>query len=97
MLYVRGTDPPLDGVVQKVHVEDDGPPYYTVLIAVTGREKNTDHAHLRRKGQAVRLRPLSVVFLFMSFFGTPFCRCGLSDMLYRVSNMLYWFLCFSPP
>eukprot|EP00904_Undaria_pinnatifida_P001696 jgi/Undpi1/11527/HiC_scaffold_30.g13824.m1 len=52
VLYVRGTDPPLDGVVQKVHVEDDGPPYYTVLIAVTGREKNTDHAHLRRKGQA---------------------------------------------
>ncbi|CAN0015387.1 unnamed protein product, partial [Laminaria digitata] len=49
VLYVRGTDPPLDGVVQKVHVEDDGPPYYTVLIAVTGREKNTDHAHLRRK------------------------------------------------
>lgn len=53
MLYVRGSDPPLDGVVQKVHLEDH-PPYYTVLIAVTGREKNTDAAHLRRKGQEVR-------------------------------------------
>lgn len=54
ILYVRGNDPPLDGVVQKVHLEDETP-YYTVLINVTGREKNTDHLHLRHKGAKVRM------------------------------------------
>lgn len=53
MLYIRGSNPPLDGVVRKVHLEDDTP-YYTVLINVTGREKNTDHLHLRHKGAKVR-------------------------------------------
>lgn len=38
--------------MQKVHLEDETP-YYTVLIAVTGREKNTDRAHLRHKGAQV--------------------------------------------
>lgn len=52
ILYIRGSDPPLDGVVQKVHLEDETP-YYTVLINVTGREKNTDSAHLRHKGALV--------------------------------------------
>lgn len=55
VFYVRGSDPPLDGVVQKVHLEDEVP-YYTVLIAVTGREKNTDRQHLRHKGAKVPTR-----------------------------------------
>ncbi|CAN0462952.1 unnamed protein product, partial [Hapterophycus canaliculatus] len=52
VLYVRGSDPPLDGVVRHVHMDDEVP-YYTVLIAVTGREKNTSHTHLRHKGAKV--------------------------------------------
>lgn len=61
MLYIRGSDPPLDGVIRKVHPEAGDPPYYTVLIAVTGNEKNTDHSHLRHRGKEVRPRVKSSV------------------------------------
>eukprot|EP00752_Nemacystus_decipiens_P011255 g10003.t1 len=54
ILYVRGKNPPQDGVVQKVHLEDEMP--YTVHINVTGREKTTDHAHLRHKGPKIGLQ-----------------------------------------
>lgn len=53
MLYIHGSDPPLDGVIRKVHIEDSEP-YYSVLIAVTGQEKNTVRSHLRHKGDVVR-------------------------------------------
>lgn len=55
MFYVRGSDPPLDGIVQHVDREFD-PPSFTVLIKVTGREKNTDAQHLRHKGAKVKRR-----------------------------------------
>lgn len=53
VLYVQGDDPPLHGIVKTVHLEGETP-YYTVLINETGREKNTDHFHLRHKGAKVK-------------------------------------------
>lgn len=63
ILYVRGTDRPLEGIVQKVHLDAGDPPFYTVLINVTGMEKNTDHLHLRHKDRPVVRRVTVVCFV----------------------------------